>query len=427
MTFWPAPGRMGLAALCGFPWSEHAPRWPKREFSENAARAFGEAFGNAIQGMAVLGGSPEAMARAAADAKGLGTSDRRRLVICVEHAARHLDEDATYRSAEVPLLFDVVTGAAWEAKSREESFRPPDKHLGSVLDVVTVGSRGLVVTDWKTGFAQASEEKITESWQLRAYGLFAARAFGADEVTVELAHVSEEGVRSDPMTLDVLELGLIEARIRGLLKWLGQGQPPRSGRHCTSKYCPILSVCPIPQKAMLQIQRSVDAATALPVTAHIQDEEHAKKVRRGLKMVKSALPAIEAALDLWVERNGGFEIEPGVWYGPVEHEGKRRVDVEVPGALKVIREHLGEHAEMALSLDTSQAALKRAARSAAAAAGDTERGAEGRVFKPLWAELQNVGAVKQGASYVTVEEKKISRASTEETPAALPGDEGEAA
>jgi hypothetical protein len=427
MSFWPAPGRMGLASKCGFPWSDHAPRWPKREFSSSPARAFGEAFGRAIEGVSVWGFDPKEAARAAGSFQELPAPDILRLELCVEHASKLLDPEASFRGVEFPVLFNVDQGTAGVANAREDAFRPPSRHLGSVLDLVEVSGGRLIVTDWKTGYRQAQEEDIRDSWQLRAYGLFAARAFGASEVTVRLVHVNEERAWTDPMDLDELELAIIESDVRGLLKWLAKAQPPRRGRHCYSKYCPILSVCPVLQAETKQVQLAVDRSTALPLSAEIRDIEHAKRVRLGLKMVKSALPAIESSLAAFVAANGGFEIEPGVWYGPVAHNGKRRVDVTVPGVINVMRAHLEEQTEEALSFDTSAAALRRAAKARAHALGDDERGAEGRVFKPLWQELVDLGAVKQGAPYTTVEEKKISRGAIEAHAEEPETEDGEAA
>lgn len=416
-TFWPGPSRLALASACGFAWSTHGPRWPKREWSETAASTFGKAFGRAIESVVVMGGPVAVATQLAAEEAKLGTSERRRLEACVAQAARTLSPTATYRAVERCVVYHVESGVASES-TLDEVRRPPTGHLGGAIDLVEIDGGRLWIRDWKTGAAQAREEDIRTNWQLKAYALFCARLFGAEEVTISLDHVAEDLVWSDRVTLDDLDLAMFEDELRTLLAGLPSAVP-RAGRHCHMKYCPVLAVCPVTAKDLLQIQRRVDAETALPLSPEIQSVDHAKRVRVGLKRVESALAPIKAALEAYVESHGGFEIEPGVWYGPVQHDGKLRVDAQAPGAVALIRSHLGEHADEALEVSTSAAALKRAATSRARELGDEERGAQGRVFKPLWDELAAIGAVKQGAPYTTIEEKKMR---TIEAPAEIAGE-----
>lgn len=393
MTFWPSPGRLDLASACGFPWATHAPRWPKREWQDNDAAAFGRAFASGVE--ASLHRQPWAPP---AD---MSASDVQRLTLTIDAAVRHVSEDlAPERYAcEVAYLYEVRTGRVRRA-DRDAVMRPPSGCIGGALDLVTLGPRGLVVTDWKTG---RSRGDAASSWQLRMYALWAARDYGVEDVTVEMAYPTPDGCPTDPARLDGLELALLESDLRTLLERL-PASVPRAGSHCHDRYCPIVAVCPITQRSLAQIEGAADAATRLPLVPTIETPEQAARVRRGLKMVEAALPTFRSALEAYVAQHGPVDMGDGTMFGAVQHEGRRRVDVSVPGALSTVRAYLGEYVDDALEVSTSKAGIERAMRRKLSREGMTERGALSRAMAPLMAELTASGAVKVGAPWTTYEE-----------------------
>ena len=393
MTFWPSPGRLDLAAACGYAWSPHAPRWPRREWQDSDAAAFGRAFADGIDAAIHR--------REWSPPEGMTPSETQRLTLTIEAAHRHVVEDLAPDQfiAEVAYLYEVRTGRV-TSSTRDVVMRPPDGHIGGAIDLITRGPRGLVVTDWKTGRSRGA---AVASWQLRVYALWAARYYGVEDVTIEMAYPSPDGCPVNAASLDALELALIESDLRALLARLPQAVPT-PGAHCHERYCPIVAVCPVTQRSLAQIEGATSAATRLPLVPTIETPEQAARVRRGLKMVEAAIPSLRAALEAYVDAHGPVDMGDGTVFGALTHDGRRKIDITRPGALSAVRAYLGEHVDEALDVSTSKAALERAMRRKLTREGMTERGALSRAMAPLMRELEALGAVKVGAPWTTYEE-----------------------
>jgi len=223
-----------------------------------------------------------------------------------------------------------------------------------------------------------------------------------DVVDVVLLHVSEDGVHPSEAHLDAWELELARAELRGTLAKVDEGGSPSPGRHCSTRYCPIVGECPATQRALSEVQSAADAQ--LPMGLTIESPEHAARVRHGIKAVEKALEQYRAALYAYVTEHGAIEVAPGILFGRIERDGNERIDAEVVGAVSAIQELLGEHADLALDISTSKAAIERGARAYVKAHGVAGRGALKTVVDPVLARLRDIGAIKQGPPSVRYDE-----------------------
>jgi hypothetical protein len=391
---WPTPSKLALAEACAFPWHPQlAPAWPVDPPSSDAA--FGTAFHRAMQCAAVLGVSPTIL-EAIVEENGITPGDQTKLLGCVEVGVELLEQsEPHFRASEVSILYDVEKDTARllpEALERDEI--PPGFIHGTVDLLEQHVPSVAVIIDWKTGERSAVELDVREDWQLRTYALMAARALGVAAVEIEIRHVTEAGVVPDRHRLDGFDLADARGKLRRLLAQVDAGGAPNPGRHCTTRYCPMVGACPATQKALAEVQQSLEAQ--IPMGLVIRNHDEARQVRVGLKVVEKALEQYKAALHAYVDQHGAFELAPDVLYGRTETAGDRRIDAGVAGAIDAINDHFEEDADIALEVSTSFAAIDRAARATAKRKGIAGKGAVKQVTEPLLERLQQMGAIRQG-------------------------------
>jgi hypothetical protein len=381
-VFLPSPGKYALADACGFAWSIHAPKWPRVSDSDFAG--WGKAVSQVAECLAVWGDAP------VADVAGACNVAPEKLHRVAKHLRLLLEQDdATWRAAERGLSYDPETDEVRVGVSR------------SAPDLVFRRRDGwLTVRDYKSGYMAATHSDVRANPQLRAYAYFAHQAYGADEVRVELAHVSDEGIIIDAAEFDAFELAVIAGEVRDRLARPYHEAVPRPGRHCSAFYCPIVSECPATKRAMAQVDAAAEAAD-VPMTAVIQSAQHARDVRNRAKAIARALETIEMAAKDYVKKTGPVELSPGLWWGARQHDGKRFVDAASTEARRIIERHLGDFAAAAaIDWSTSIGALEAGAKSVAV------KGKAAALARALFAELEEAGALKRGAPYVVVEEFK---------------------
>lgn len=404
---WPTPSKLALADECVYPWHRLAPPWPEEVRSDDAS--FGSAFHDAMHVAAVFGISP-AVLEQVADKYELAPAERTKLLGAVEVAVEEAFEqrEVSFRAGEVSFLYNVAADTAQVLPEALDN--PPPGFVHGTVDLVELVEGEVFISDWKTG-GRSGELDVKSDRQLGTYALMAARAFGRRRVGVLILHAGEEGVRPEQHLLDAFDLATIRGRLIETLAKVDAGGPPRPGRHCTTKYCPIVSHCPATLKALAEVQQATDAQLAMHY--FIDTPEQAARVRVGLKTIEKALEHYQAALRLYVDKHGAFEIAPGVLYGKVERDGNERVVAETPGAQAALRELLGDAADIALEVSTSKAAIDRAARAAAKARGIEGKGALKQVTDPVYARLRQLGAIKQGAPRVQYDEIVLKKAKGE--------------
>jgi hypothetical protein len=340
---------------------------------------------------------------------------RARVLAMAQVVSRDLEErPAIVRSAEVAIIYNVAGDVA-RVHSQGGRIIPPSGHLAGTADLLEVrGEReGLVIRDYKTGRRQRETLDPETDPQLRAYALFAARAYGARSATIEIAHVDEERIWVVSARLDALELDMARDEIVSMLRGLAMVTGPTVGEHC--RYCPILASCPTTLDTLSTIRSEGQAYPVVTQLAEIKGPEHLASLHRRLKMVENAVPKLRAILRESAMAIGPVEVEPGLWYGLVTEDGRERIDLAASGAADIVQKHLGDAKAWgdAVSLETSKAALERAARARAEELGHEGRGAVKQILGPLMADLRSVGAIQRGAPIKKVTE--YSKKAEEET------------
>lgn len=373
----PSSSKIGLAQLCGFAWSPHAPRWPAQVYSGFAAK--GKAAHAVVEKL--LSGETYDVYKEVAAAGVEGKAGVRSAVATAEVAAKHyaaLKETTDQWDVERPIAFDVYTGKArylaGNRAGRAYGQRGPNEITGA-LDQAAIFSDHIVVYDLKTGQPER-KGAAADSPQLKFYALCLSRIHGLP-VRVCYNHADDDGVTPDEADMSEAELGRFAESLREMVNGLATAVP-KPGHHCTSNYCPLLSECPATKKALAQIDAAADYMQ--PFNVAIQGPEHAASVRVRLGMVKAATVAIDERLKAWSRANGPIEVAPSMMWG-ARDETRSTVDISHPGAYALLVKFLGGKADQAVELDTSRAAIERVA-------GNKKLVAE------LFAELENIGAMR---------------------------------
>jgi len=405
----PSASRVGLAAHCLYPWTSDHP-W---DDGDSPAAAFGRAVHACAE---LLPGFDERQIASdlgidcddvvpliyalAAHAHGLSEADAKRLPMYVSHISGVVLEagrTACVR-AEVAIAYDVMTmhaRCAARGEVRDRSRRGPDEMI-LIIDLLVEGAQAWAI-NWKTG-RSARYEHPRDSPQLRAEALAVYRLLGRAP-RASIGAVDEDGVimRSHDFTtweLDTIAAELMELRRRQI----EEPSVPRPGMHCRDLYCPMVSRCPATRGALAAVDRPSELPMPLGGIA-IRSDEHLRSVRERVALIEEGLPHIKRAMREYLVKRGAVEVTPGVYYGPVEHKGRERVDLEVPGATEVVERHLGpEAAKEAVEVSASKTSLARGVRAAA------EVGQRAAMERALLGELRAVGAIKEGSPYVTLEE-----------------------
>ncbi len=274
-----------------------------------------------------------------------------------------------------------------KAGPRDYSDQRKGEISGTADHVVAVDGL-LTVDDWKTGRGDIGE-RPRDHLQMLFLGLAAARAHGVNSVRIRYLLVSEEGITPVHDDLDEFALSAIAVRLRKLVAGIGQS-PPKPGPHCYSKYCPIVATCPATKAALA----AIDTASALehPLSVEITSPEHAASVRVRLKMVRSAVDAIETALKAYVKETGPIPIGGGKVYGFKREQSVERLDIATPGAYAALVAHLGqEGADQAVTLDATKASIHKATKDRA-------------VEKELLEQLRGLGAFRTPKPFDRFEE-----------------------
>lgn len=273
----PTGSRLGLADLCGYPFSPVSP--PRPEDAADTDRDHGTAVHAAVA--AALAGQPWTPPAAMTDA-------------AVERVAGHAlawIDDAGFETTtpEVGYRLHPVTGAARVASGRGpsgyEDVRPGEIPL--TVDIVATAPGVLAVIELKTGRPHPE----SHAWQVRTAAL-AVQSVGSRQICggsagilAILLYASEDGAYAVEERLDVFDLAEHAARLRALVAGLPARTTPTPGPHCTALHCPVRTVCPATQAALVR------AVPAFPV-AEIRTDDEARAV-------VAALPQAEAALDGW--------------------------------------------------------------------------------------------------------------------------------
>jgi CRISPR/Cas system-associated exonuclease Cas4 (RecB family) len=299
---------------------------------------------------------------------------------CAEHARRHLAELGEH-ATEVPFVWLPATGAARQTKlTGPRQYGNAEGITGTADVVVKLEDGGVHVIDWKTGQPPpfGHTEPAASNAQLAFLALAATRAYGADYAEVSLGFLSDEGIRWDEASLDALDLDAYAHELRSMLAAVSTSVP-QPGSHC--KYCNAAVVCPAATGALdIAIeQKPVLPRRRLPLSVdHIESADHARWAYVQLRAVQALTDAAWRSLRDWTDMHGAIDLGDGHSYA---RRSSERESVEAtPEAISLLQAELGPRWTEAVTMDTSKAAIQRAAESPKAARAIVDK-------------LRNIGAV----------------------------------
>lgn len=364
---------------------------PPRTFT-----AYGSAVSSVAECLTVWGDAPvkEIAARYALDSK-----DALRLSVGAGHLAtllEHERQEDSFQRAEVALAYNVETGTARELPCRDERDYADAREgeLWGSLDHVRIthdkrtGEIVLVVRDYKTG-RYTMGKSPGRAGQLRAGAVAAAAWLGhTGPVVVELAQVDDKGVWIKFDWLDPFELCVIHGELKALYELITNQvghDVPKPGAWCRALYCPIRANCPATEAAANAIVKA--AEPPFPLTGWISSPEHAAYIRHRLAVLEAVLEERKHAINTFAETTP-IPCEDGKVYAQREKQS-RTLKIEAPGAVGVLRRHFGDHADDALDMKSSIAAIDRVARKVS----PPRKGPA--LARKVFAELEEIGALYQ--------------------------------
>jgi len=292
--------------------------------------------------------------------------------------------------AERAFAFSPSTGLARmlpRSTHRDYSSVEGDE-IPLTVDAFRVSDDSIEVVDWKTG-AGFSVEPAATNWQLRTAAVALAAIFTKSSARVAIVKANGDRLYEDSATIDGLDLFTSRMTLSQMVGSIAEAQPV-AGPHCRSGYCERFGLCAATRVGAEMVASQRQPAFPLVSSAgEIQSAEHATWLYHLARALEATKSAVFAALTQYADGNGGIDVGGGKSWTRVEFE-RESIDLTVPGAVDALRSALGSHADVALEMSTSKAAIKEAARALKAAEGtplaQTERAA--------LAALASVGAVR---------------------------------
>lgn len=230
---WPTASSLWLAELC--PASHVLP-----QVRETSA---GQAFGTAVHKYAELApqvGKAEALAAIPEDMR--------------ERCGELDPASLPVGNREVPIEYDLEHGEAQILDVADRAYPNREGCLYGTIDVLQIQRQA--VWDYKTGRPGPAHESL----QLATLGLFAARAFRWDEVTVGHLRIDGERLRLDAHLLSGIELAAVHARIKSIQARYEAAKSQElpdvyPGEHCTM--CPAMPACPATTAMIRQVSETM--------------------------------------------------------------------------------------------------------------------------------------------------------------------------
>lgn len=266
---------------------------------------------------------------------------------------------------EVTLAINIATGEARiVGEGGGRNYTPDPLEVFGTADVIGVDRDTVIIIDWKTGYIEV--DSAENNWQLWGYALAACRALGKSKARVYIAYTNIPGQPISEHELDWEDLASFALRIQDLVPRearlrheyrAGVIPTTREGSWC--RYCPSKHTCPAKQSLLALV-----ANKGLPAPAEMSKEQAAEAVRQVLRLDQLVKDA-KARLNQYIDDNGPVDLGGGKAYGRGVRAGRRELD----GAktVQAIRESLPpdkakEFEVLAVSYETSQAAIERAAK-----------------------------------------------------------------
>ena len=268
-----------------------------------------------------------------------------------------LPTDPARFAAEVAFSYDPETGRARElGRGIGRRYEVNGGEIAGTADVVALlEDDGVFVADFKSGWSRRARAR--DSHQLRFYALAAARAYGRSRAVVQVIRVFEDGETwTDEASLDAFDLDSYALDLAALVSMVeahriayeqGEDPPLVEGAHC--RWCPCYSRCP----AKTTLLRA--AALEAPAPSELTPEVAARAYER-LRVYKAAVGKAEEILREYARANP-IPLPDGLVYG-VRLDATKKIDGRV--AQSYLREVLGDAADEAVTVEVTQAGIKRA-------------------------------------------------------------------
>lgn len=431
MAFWPASAKLWIANQCGLAWSPRRPPWPKKgayEPSDSArfGTAFAEMANNTIKLVTTEDGSIKHPGIGATPLDVAPYAERNKLTegAALKLAATHRNyieelnhylEQNLYAAiwGEQAIVVDIYKGTARLAMSDDESFKPPPGCMSAKLDMVAARRYGdssrLIVRDDKTGWGSL-EAPPEKNWQLRFNGLAASRLHGATTVQIELArHFDDRKTQiqvgrfdDDVPWMDAFEIEVVLADVKQLLARIETTTAPCPGPACSK--CPVVATCPTTLDTLARVKETGDAADPFWATGELSGPEHAAVVKRRVDMLEAATKRYKQQIAWYAKEVGGFKTDDRHFYGPVEAQGDRAIDLKSAKAREIFKKHIKQDV---MYLAVSEKASFEGIKKALSAQGDEPGEGKGSKYSQIIAELTEIGAISRGASYTKIDEYLI--------------------
>lgn len=297
----------------------------------------------------------------------LSPEDEKAAGLCARISDADLDAVAmpagdhdTELHVEAAMYLSPASGAAGllEGSHHRDYSGAPEGALVGTADVGAVEEDRVRISDWKTGVGEVPDP--AGNWQLRFLALAAARIFGKETATVQVARIAASGeitpTEADLSPQDLEEIACELDELAGRVEAGRAGDPEyRPGPQC--RYCPAFSRCP----AM------AGAAQALMDSSEDGEEEltprKAAELWQQLQAVEAATKRVREALTEYV------------YSRPIPtEEGKelkvltsRREQIDSSRAFTILREYLPGDEAMAEAVAVTKSSLSRALDKEAAA------------------------------------------------------------
>lgn len=235
-----------------------------------------------------------------------------------------------------------------------------DTEIPFTIDLLGVAESAVKVSDYKTGRTRyPSPDKFAQT-MLGALG--ASRLFDRDRAIVELTYIDSAGeVSFDSAEVDGWDLDafadLVEQTMSAVIEAQASETPDvRPGDHCRELYCPAYRTCPSKSALVRNMPAHLGEVQAPGYLA----PERLSRTWRQVKEAQDLLSRIEQEIrDLSFREP--IDLGDGTWLGPRERKVE---EIDAGVAREVIAGMLGPaHAEKAITLEVTKAAIEREARS----------------------------------------------------------------
>lgn len=297
----------------------------------------------------------------------LSPEDEKAAGLCARISDADLDAVAmpagdhdTELHVEAAMYLSPASGAAGllEGSHHRDYSGAPEGALVGTADVGAVEEDRVRISDWKTGVGEVPDP--AGNWQLRFLALAAARIFGKETATVQVARIAASGeitpTEADLSPQDLEEIACELDELAGRVEAGRAGDPEyRPGPQC--RYCPAFSRCPaMAGAAQALMDSSEDGEEELTPRKAAELWQQLQAVEAATKRVREALTEYVYSRPITTEEGKELKVLTS-----------RREQIDSSRAFTILREYLPGDEAMAEAVAVTKSSLSRALDKEAAA------------------------------------------------------------